>query len=156
MKRARPHGAPFFVPVTVQSDSDLYNIQTQGMRGQSMRYWWGIVVSAMAASGCAYQPQRTAISTPSSERLQMQRRSAHVGPEDVGFLGGLFALHALGVGEPAVRDEPVDRLRYGGRFRDFGRTDASTVELHPRPPHVEDPQSPATVPLVLKLPPGMQ
>ena len=108
------------------------------MRGQSMRYRWGIVATAMAASACAYQPQRSAISTPTSERLQLERRGAYVGAGSAGFLGGLLALRALGIGKPAARDEANDSHRHGGRVRDLGGTDASTV------------------PLVLKLPPGTQ
>ncbi|MEI5685760.1 hypothetical protein [Sphingomonas kyungheensis] len=129
---------PFFVPVTVASDIDLYTIQTQGMRGQSMLYRWRIVVPALAASACAYQPQRTPISTPSSERLQMERRGAYVGAGSVGFIGGLFALRALGIGKPAAEDEANDLRRQGDRTRDPAGTDAGTV------------------PLVLKLPPGLQ
>ncbi|MBI0474337.1 hypothetical protein D9601_03020 [Sphingomonas sp. MA1305] len=113
---------------------------------------------ALAVSGCTerYQPQRTAVSTPSSEWLKFNREQARRRDQAIAaYAGGAAIATILGVRPSgAPRLGPDGLHRHGERFRNLGRTDASGALEPPQRAQV-DANPPATVPLVLKLPPGM-
>lgn len=127
----------------------------------------GVALSLTACTGQG--PQRTAISTPTSEQLKWARDQAKVTPARVGgVVAAGLAMQLFGLKEEEGASAP--ELRRDTRFVGLARTDASEVPLtrsHHAAPTVarDDPDTPATagdlpppatVPLILKLPPGMQ
>ena len=133
-----------------------------------------IGLMALAPAGRT-QPERTgreAISTPTADVLRRERRQARVGPL------GATAVVATGLAlqmSGAVKDGRIVIPASGHQHRrivDLARTDASVVPLKPfRPAPPGKPRTgsidpatlsaagypapPATMPFVLKLPPGM-
>ncbi|MGR6328406.1 hypothetical protein ACU5AX_05030 [Sphingomonas sp. XXL09] len=122
-----------------------------------MRHTLVLGLIARAVSGCTerYQPQRTAVSTPTAEWLKFNREQARRRDQAIAaYAGGATILGVRPSGAPRLG--PDDLHRHGDRFRNLGRTDASIVALDPSRPAQVDASPPATVPLVLKLPPGME
>lgn len=127
----------------------------------------GVALSLTACTGQG--PQRTAISTPTSEQLKWARDQAKVTPARLGgAVAAGLAMQLSGLKEEEEAFAP--ELRRDPRFLDLARTDASEVPLtrsrHSGPTVAgDDPETPvtagdlpppATVPFILKLPPGMQ
>ena len=122
-----------------------------------MRGVWIIAILALAAPAAARErhPQHTAISTPTSEALELERRRAR--PDTVGgaLLAGAAGVMALGWRPASSRPKREEtRLICPGTYEEVRRTDDSAVPLTPhRPSPPATAYQPAPpVPLEVKLP----
>jgi hypothetical protein len=97
-----------------------------------MRGVWIIAIFALAAPATARErhPRHTAISTPTSEALDLERRRARPSIFDGVLVGGAAGTTALGwrPASPRVKREET-RLIRPGAYEDVRRTDDSAVPL---------------------------
>ncbi|NYD89353.1 hypothetical protein [Sphingomonas melonis] len=122
-----------------------------------MRGVWIIAILALAAPATARErhPQHTAISTPTSEALESERRRARLNPVGGALLAGAAGAMALGWRPAPSRPKREETLFIRpGAYEDVRRTDDSAVPLTPhRPSPPATAYQPAPpVPLEVKLP----
>jgi hypothetical protein len=133
------NGAPLFRgvqdPVSIGRIYQTASCDSKGRR--SMRGVWIIAILALAAPATAreWHPQHTAISTPTSEALDLERRRARPGIFDGILVGGAAGAMALGWRPASSRPKREEtRLIRPGAYKDFVRTDDSVVPLTPHRP----------------------